>query len=69
MLLKVSLFTNTDLYNTTSPYTNKNYKKVKYAYPEWPHPTDTAAPHSQKVGRRREHGYTMINFKIDTTNT
>jgi hypothetical protein len=38
---------------------------VKYAYQEWPHPVDTASPYSQKVGRRREHVYEMINFKID----
>jgi hypothetical protein len=39
--------------------------KVKYAYQEWPHPADTASPHSQNVERRRKHGYKMINFKID----
>jgi hypothetical protein len=41
---------------------------VKYAYQEWPHPADTASPHSQKVERRRQHGYTIISFKIDITN-
>jgi hypothetical protein len=44
---------------------------VKYAYQEWPHSADTASPHSQKVERRkrrREHGYTIINLKIDATN-
>jgi hypothetical protein len=34
-------------------------KKVRYAYQEWPHPADTASPHSQKVERRRQHGYTI----------
>ena len=43
-------------------------KKVRYAYQEWPHPADTASPHSQKVERRRQHGYTIISFKIDVTN-
>jgi hypothetical protein len=28
-------------------------KKVKYAYQEWPHPADTASPHSQKVVEKR----------------
>jgi hypothetical protein len=41
---------------------------VKYAYQEWPHPADTASPHSQKVERRREHGFIIISFKIDATN-
>jgi hypothetical protein len=41
--------------------------KVKYAYQEWPHPVNTDSPHCQKVERRREHDYTMINFKIDVT--
>jgi hypothetical protein len=41
---------------------NGNYKKVKYAYQDLQHPVDTASPHSQKVERRREHGYTMIDF-------
>jgi hypothetical protein len=44
-------------------------KKVKYAYQEWPYPADTASPHSQKLYRRREHGYTIISLKIDVTNT
>jgi hypothetical protein len=44
------------------------YKKVKYEYQEWPHPADTASPHSQKVVRRRKHGYTLISFKIHETN-
>jgi hypothetical protein len=35
------------------------YKKVRYAYQEWPHPTDTASPHSQKV-ERRQHGYNQF---------
>jgi hypothetical protein len=43
-------------------------KNVKYAYHEWPHPADTASLQSQKVDRRREHSYTIINFKIDATN-
>jgi hypothetical protein len=42
-----------------------NCKKVKYAYQEWPHSADTASLHSQKV-ERREHGYTIISFKIGT---
>jgi hypothetical protein len=44
---------------------------VKYAYQEWPNSADATSPHSQKVqkvGRRREHGYTIINFKIYATN-
>jgi hypothetical protein len=41
---------------------------VRYAYQEWPHPADTASPYSQKVERRRQHGYTIISFKIDVTN-
>jgi hypothetical protein len=27
---------------------------VKFAYQEWPHPKDTASPHSQNVDRKRE---------------
>jgi hypothetical protein len=43
-------------------------KKVKYAYEEWPHSADTASPHSQKVERRREYGYSIINmYQSDTT--
>jgi hypothetical protein len=42
-------------------------KRVKYAYQEWPHPADTASPHSQKV-ERREHSLIIISFKIDATN-
>jgi hypothetical protein len=41
---------------------------VKYAYQEWPHPADTAYPHSKKVERRRGRGYTIISFKIEATN-
>ena len=36
------------------------YKKVRYAYQEWPHPANTASPHSQKVERRRQHGYNQF---------
>jgi hypothetical protein len=43
-------------------------KRVKYAYQECPHSADTAFPHSQKLERRRKHGYTIINLKIDATN-
>jgi hypothetical protein len=43
-------------------------KKVKYAYQEWRHSADTASTHCPKVEWRREHGYTIINFKIDGTN-
>jgi hypothetical protein len=43
-------------------------KNVKYAYQEWLHSVDIAFPHSQKAERRREHGNTIINFKIDATN-
>ncbi len=39
---------------------NNVKKKVRYAYQEWPHPADTASPHSQKVERRRQHGYNQF---------
>ncbi len=39
---------------------NRFQKKVRYAYQEWPHPADTASPHSQKVARRRQHGYNQF---------
>jgi hypothetical protein len=53
--------------NIASLHSQKVGKK-KYAYQEWPHPAHTASPHSQKVERSREHGYTIISFKIDATN-
>jgi hypothetical protein len=36
-------------------------KKVNNAYQEWPHTAETTSPYSQKVERRREHGFIMIN--------
>jgi hypothetical protein len=47
----------------------KGFRKRKKAYHEWPHPADTASPHSQKVERRRQHGYTIIIFKNKTPQT
>ena len=34
--------------------------KVVIIHQEWPHPADTASPHSQKVERRRQHGYNQF---------
>jgi hypothetical protein len=45
-----------------------NNTKMIYAYQEWPHPANTASPHSQKVERKSEHGIIIISFKMNATN-
>jgi hypothetical protein len=44
---------------------NADYKKVKYAYQESPHPENTATPRSQQVEMKKSRAwvYKNINFK------
>jgi hypothetical protein len=45
-----------------------NDKIVKYAYQEWPHPADTASPHSKKVRDEKRAWFYNNQIQKDATN-